>query len=74
MHDVADRLANRVQLTTDGHAVYLNTALGAFGIAVDYAQLIKLYGPRLIWSALSGGNTALANAVELASSGSLKSP
>src|SRR5260221_11664567 len=31
MHDVADRLANRVQLTTDGHGVYLNVVLGAFG-------------------------------------------
>jgi IS1 family transposase len=44
MHDVAERLANRVQLTTDGHGVYLSAVLGAFGIDVDYAQLIKIYG------------------------------
>src|SRR5665213_920920 len=45
MSDVADRLANRVQLTTDGHTAYLSAVLGAFGIDVDYAQLIKIYGP-----------------------------
>jgi IS1 family transposase len=44
MHDVADRLANRVQLTTDGHGAYLGAVLGAFGIDVDYAQLVKHYG------------------------------
>ena len=44
MHDVAERLANRVQLTTDGHGVYLNAVLGAFGIDVDYAMLVKHYG------------------------------
>jgi IS1 family transposase len=47
MHDVAERLANRVQLTTDGHGVYLGAVLGAFGIDVDYAQLIKIYGPTI---------------------------
>ena len=45
MHDVADRLANRVQLTTDGHNAYLSAVIGAFVIDVDYAQLIKIYGP-----------------------------
>src|SRR3569833_962775 len=45
MFDVADRLANRVQLTTDGHGAYLQAVVGAFGIDVDYAQLIKIYGP-----------------------------
>ena len=45
MSDVAERLANRVQLTTDGHTAYLQAVLGAFGIDVDYAQLIKIYGP-----------------------------
>jgi len=39
------RLANRMQLTTNGHGVYLSAVLGAFGIDVDYAQLIKIYGP-----------------------------
>ena len=44
MQDVASRLANRVQLTTDGHKAYLDAVEGAFGAAVDYAQLVKLYG------------------------------
>lgn len=44
MQDVADRLANRVQLTTDGHRAYLNAVEGAFGADVDYAQLVKIYG------------------------------
>ena len=44
MDDVAKRLANRVQLTTDGHKAYLEAVEGAFGSDVDYAQLVKLYG------------------------------
>ena len=44
MSDVAQRLASRVQLTTDGHKAYLDAVDYAFGNAVDYAQLIKLYG------------------------------
>lgn len=44
MQDVADRLANRAQLTTDGHKAYLEAVEGAFGADVDYAQLVKLYG------------------------------
>ncbi len=44
MLDLADRLANRVQLTTDGHKAYLEAVEGAFGIDVDFAQLVKLYG------------------------------
>jgi len=46
MMDVASRLANRVQLTTDGHAAYLSAVDAAFsrGPGVDYAQLIKIYG------------------------------
>jgi IS1 family transposase len=42
--DLAGRLANRVQLTTDGLRVYLNAVEGAFGCDVDYAMLVKLYG------------------------------
>ena len=38
------RLANRVQLTTDGHKMYLNAIEHAFGSEIDYAQLIKMYG------------------------------
>lgn len=44
MDDLATRLANRVQLTTDGHGVYLDAVAGAFGSEVDYAMLVKLYG------------------------------
>lgn len=44
MDDLRQRLANRVQLTTDGHKAYLNAVDEAFGIDVDYAQLVKLYG------------------------------
>jgi IS1 family transposase len=44
MQDVASRLANRVQLTTDGHKAYLEAVEGAFGSNVDYAMLVKLYG------------------------------
>ena len=45
MDDLRSRLANRVQLTTDGHKAYLEAVEGAFGGGVDYAQLVKLYGP-----------------------------
>ena len=44
MDDVAKRLGNRVQLTTDGHKAYLEAVEGAFGDDVDFAQLVKLYG------------------------------
>ena len=47
MTDVADRLANRVQLTTDGHKAYFEAVGDAFGDKIDYAQLIKLYGPEI---------------------------
>ena len=44
MDDLRARLANRVQLTTDGHKAYLEAVEGAFGGDVDFPQLIKLYG------------------------------
>lgn len=44
MDDVKDRLANRVQLTTDGHKAYLNAVEEAFGADIDYAMLVKQYG------------------------------
>jgi IS1 family transposase len=44
MDDLRSRLANRVQLTTDGHRAYLNAVEEAFGADIDYAQLVKLYG------------------------------
>lgn len=44
MDDLRSRLANRVQLTSDGHRAYLEAVEDAFGSDVDYAQLVKLYG------------------------------
>jgi IS1 family transposase len=44
MQDLASRLANRVQLTSDGHKAYLNAVEDAFGADVDFAQLVKMYG------------------------------
>lgn len=44
MDDLASRLTNRVQLTTDGHKAYLEAVEGAFGCDVDYAILNKIYG------------------------------
>jgi IS1 family transposase len=44
MNDLKSRLSNRVQLTTDGHKVYLMAVEDAFGSEVDYAMLVKLYG------------------------------
>jgi IS1 family transposase len=44
MGDVADRLATRVQLTTDGHHAYLDAVDDAFAGEVDYAMLVKVYG------------------------------
>jgi hypothetical protein len=42
--DLKERLANRVQLTTDGHKMYLEAVEQAFGADVDYAMLVKFYG------------------------------
>jgi IS1 family transposase len=42
--DLSKRLANRVQVTTDGHRAYLEAIEAGFGADIDYAQLIKLYG------------------------------
>jgi len=44
MHDVAGRLANRVQLTSDGYKPYLAAVESAFGSEIDFAQLVKIYG------------------------------
>jgi len=42
--DLAPRLRNRVQITTDGHTPYLQAMEVAFGKDVDYAMLVKEYG------------------------------
>jgi IS1 family transposase len=43
--DLARRLRNRVQITTDGHRPYVDAIERAFGKDVDYAMLVKEYGP-----------------------------
>jgi IS1 family transposase len=45
MQDLAGRLSGRVQLTTDGLKAYVTAVEDAFGGEVDFAQLVKLYGP-----------------------------
>jgi IS1 family transposase len=44
IHDLKDRLAERIQLTSDGHRAYLQAVESAFGSEIDFAQLVKLYG------------------------------
>lgn len=44
MNDCASRVRGRIQITTDGHRVYLDAVEDAFGADVDYAQLQKIYG------------------------------
>lgn len=48
MDDLRDRLASRVQITTDGHRAYLEAVEGAFGGDIDYAMLVKLYGSETV--------------------------
>jgi len=45
LDEVRNRLADRVQLTSDGHKAYLEAVATVFGDEVDYSQLVKLYGP-----------------------------
>src|SRR4030081_363475 len=45
MDDLQSRLANRVQLTSDSHKAYLDAVEGAFGADIDYAMLLKFFGP-----------------------------
>jgi IS1 family transposase len=42
--DLESRLANRIQLTSDGHRPYLTAVDSVFGGDVDYAMLVKIYG------------------------------
>lgn len=44
IRDLADRLAHRIQLTSDGHKAYLDAVERAFGDDIDYAMLVKHYG------------------------------
>ena len=43
INDLTSRLANRVQLTTDGHKAYIDAVEGAFGNDIDFAMLVKHY-------------------------------
>jgi len=43
MHDLAARLAHRVQLTTDSHRPYLRAVEDAFGSEIDFATVVKIY-------------------------------
>ena len=45
MQDLSERVVGRVQITTDGLLAYLEAVEGVFGADVDFAQLIKVYGP-----------------------------
>lgn len=44
MEDLKFRMANRIQLTSDGHGVYVEAVENAFGRDIDYAMLVKIYG------------------------------
>ena len=44
MHDLAGRMASRIQMTTDGHKPYIRAVEDAFGEDIDFAQLVKIYG------------------------------
>jgi IS1 family transposase len=44
INDVSERIANRIQLTSDAHKPYLEAVENAFGPLIDYAQLTKVYG------------------------------
>ena len=60
IQDLAGRLAHRVQLTTDGNRVYLQAVEDAFGNEIDYAMLVKVYGPE------PGGETRYSPPVVIA--------
>ena len=47
MEDLASRFSHKIQLTTDGLKVYLEAVEGAFGVDIDYAMLVKMYGESL---------------------------
>ena len=44
LQDLAGRLSSRVQLTSDGHKVYLNAVIDSFADEIDYAQVVKYFG------------------------------
>jgi IS1 family transposase len=42
--ELSKRLGNRVQLTTDGFHFYKEAVIECFGVDIDFAQLVKIYG------------------------------
>jgi IS1 family transposase len=44
IRDVSERINHKIQLTTDGNIVYLDAVSDHYGIAIDYAMLVKIYG------------------------------
>jgi IS1 family transposase len=48
MKDISERMAYRVQISTDGLNAYVNAVENAFGMDVDYGQIIKSYGPEAV--------------------------
>jgi IS1 family transposase len=44
IEDLASRIINRIQLTTDGYRLYAEAVEDAFGCEIDYAMLVKIYG------------------------------
>ena len=63
MDDLRLRLADRIQLTTDGLTAYLTAVEDAFGGDVDYAQSVKLY------EETEGGRTRFAGYQKIAITG-----
>jgi IS1 family transposase len=45
LFDLRERLTGRVQLTTDGYRAYMDAMGAAFGDNIDYAMLVKIFGP-----------------------------
>jgi IS1 family transposase len=62
MRDVAGRIANRIQLTTDGHRVYAEAVEGAFGADIDYAMLVKIYGASKFAGMMDSGEPSSSQA------------
>ena len=46
IYGLASRVTGRVSLSTDGYAPYVDAVRAAFGNDIDFAQLVKQYGPR----------------------------
>jgi IS1 family transposase len=44
IEDLASRITNRIQLTTDGYHAYLEAVDASFDRFIDYAMLVKIYG------------------------------